>query len=259
MKPISSVITGPPNPGPQAASSTGAGRGETGSAVTSTAAETMHPAVVCRTPQANTEAVLSSMRRSGLDCVVKTETVFPTTEDGDQTFRQRPVSLTVTTGSSVDYAAGLRAIEESLKPASRDQIEVWLGEVAAKTARRSGSEADADVTFGVYVRDLKAYPADVVRHVLQSWRGKWWPTWGDLADRLDELTDPRLMIRDRVKVLTLAKAEETASTSREDALREEIAALRRLMQKYPELQDAETRAKAERLEAELSKLGAARG
>lgn len=259
MKPISSAITGLANRAPQAGNPTGAQPGETGSALTSSAdpSREMHPAVTARMPSANTGAVLSKMSSLGVHCSVEMETVFPTKEDGDSTFRQRPTSLKVNIASSADVPAALKAINESLMPASEEQLEVWLAELAVKTARRKSSDIGAEMAVSVYVAGLSKYPADTVRHVLTNYRGQWWPTWGELADRLDELAEPRIMIRDHLLRLSSPDAPKQLA---HDPIAEKLAKLRgdleaaeRVAAKYPELAES-TQRKAQAIADEIAQL-----
>ena len=219
----------------------------------------MHPAVMARQPSANTEAVLSKMSSLGVHCSVEMETVFPTKEDEDPTFRQRPTSLKVNIDSSADVPAALKAIHESLMPASEEQLEVWLAELAVKTARRKSSDVGAEMAVSVYVAGLSKYPADTVRHVLTNYRGKWWPTWGELADRLDELAEPRVMMRDHLLRLSSPDAPKQLA---HDPVAEKLARLRgdleaaeRVARKYPELEES-SRRKREAYAEEIAKLEA---
>jgi len=259
MKLISSAITGPPSRAPQAGNSTGAGRGETGSVAISTGGQSreMHPAVMARLPSANLGASLSKISSLGVHCSVEMETVFPTNEHGETTFRQRPTALKVTTDSSADIAAALRVANECLLPASIEQVEAWLAELAIKTVRRKSSEIGSEMALTVYTSHLRQYPADVVRYVLAGWAGKWWPTWGELAERLDELTDTRLMIRDRLADMVAGTTPEPEAIDRTaerlKQLRDELEAAERVAAKYPELADSSLR-KREAIAAEISKL-----
>lgn len=144
-----------------------------------------------------------------------------------------------------------------MKPASEDQIEGWLAELSAKTARRKSSEMDADLALRVYTDHLRAYPADAVRHVLTSYRGTWFPTWGDLAERLDELTEPRMMIRDQLLDIIEGRAPQQISADpkaeRLAQLRDELEAADRIAAKYPELADSSDR-KRQTIEMEIAKL-----
>lgn len=260
MKPISSAITSAAKQGRQAGSSTGGQHGATGSELISNVdpAREMHPAVMCRTPSANTEALQSRMSQFGVTCAVRMETVFPTTEDGDTTFRQRPTSLTLTIDSSADVSQALKAAQESLLPASSEQIEGWLAELSVKTARRKESGAGAELALSVYTSSLRGYPADAVRHVLTAYRGQWFPTWGELADKLDELTEPRLMIRDRLMAILNGKdafqIEAKPKSQRIHDIKEELAALNRIALKYPEAHGEAAEAMRKSMIEELQQL-----
>lgn len=250
MKPISSAITGPPSRAPQVGNLTGAGHGETGSVAISTGdpSREMHPLVMARLPSANTGAVLSKMSSLGVHCSVEMETVFPTSEHGETTFRQRPTALKVSIDSSADIAAALHVANESLLPASVDLVEAWLGELAVKTIRRKASDVGSEMALTVYTNHLRRYPADVTRYVLTSWSSKWWPAWGELAERLDEMTDQRLMIRDRLASIAagIAPKPETVDSTAErlKLLRDQLEAAERVASKYPELAESSERKRA---------------
>ena len=217
----------------------------------------MHPAVIARGPAANTEAAISRMQQLGVHCSVRMETVFPTKGDGDATFRQRPTSLTVNLDSSADLRAALSVMVEALYPASVDLIEEWLAALSVKTARRRASELGAELALSVYTAHLRDYPADAVRQVLGDYRGQWFPTWGELAERLDELTDTRLMIRDHLLDLIEGRAPKQISADpkaeRLAQLRDELEAADRIAAKYPELADSSDR-KRQTIEMEIAKL-----
>lgn len=168
--------------------------------------------------------------------------------------------MTVNTASSADLHAALRVISESLMPASVELIEQWLAELSVKTARRKDSAAGAELALSVYTGHLRAYPADCVRQVLSTYRGTWFPTWGELADRLDELTDPRLMVRDRMMDLIDGGNRYTEKLLPHDPIAEKLAKLRgdleaaeRVAAKYPDLAES-TERKAQAIAAEIAQL-----
>lgn len=168
--------------------------------------------------------------------------------------------MTVNIASSADLPAALKVVNASLAPASAETIEEWLAVLSVKTVPRVESAIRADLTLSVYTAQLRSYPADVVRYVLTGWSGKWWPTWGELAERLDEMTEPRLMIRDRVLGLIegdapIAKPVDPI-VDRIAKLRDDLAAAERIAVKYPELTDSSQR-KAEAIAEEIEKLEAA--
>lgn len=142
-------------------------------------------------------------------------------------------------------------------PAAQEALEEWVGMLAAKTARRKTSADGAETALGVYVGHLSQYPADAVRHVIHAYRGKWFPTWGELAERLDELTDTRLMIRDHLLDLIAGREPKQIATDpkaeRLAQLRGELEAAERVAVKYPELAESSTR-KAETIAEEIAQL-----
>jgi hypothetical protein len=231
MKPMASATTAIAN---RSGTQTGGPHGGTGSEITSSgASREMHPAVMARAPAANTEAALSRMQQFGVTSHVKTETVFPMTE-GDTTFRQRATSLRVSLGSSNDLPAALAVANESLRPAPIEAIEEWLARLSVKTARRKDTANGDELALSVYTDHLRAYPGDAVRHVLSNYRGTWFPTWGELADLLDEFTEPRLMIRDRLAEMLQGKPETITEAPTLEQLRNELAALNRMLLRFPE-------------------------
>lgn len=243
MKSIASATTAIANP---SSTRIGAPRGDTGSEITSNgASREMHPTVMARSPMGNTEAAQSRMLQFGVTCSVRTETLYPMTEGGETTFRQKVASLTVTSASSADLPAALNVIEESLLPAPTETIEQWLAELSVKTARRKESTAGGELALSVYTAHLREFPADVVRHVLTSYRGVWFPTWGELADRMDDFVEPRRLIRDRMVEIIGGKS---ATDKPLDPIAEKLAILRgeleaaeRLAIKYPDLRDSTER------------------
>ena len=148
--------------------------------------------------------------------------------------------------------------EASLLPAPDETLGVWLSELSIKTARRKTSETGADMALAVYTNHLRAYPADVVRHVLANYRGTWFPTWGELADQLDELTEVRAMIRDRlldiIEGRSAKQIEANPLSKRLDDLREELAALNRIELRFPEIADETSAARRLSLIAEIEAL-----
>ena len=78
-----------------------------------------------------------------------------------------------------------------------------------------------------------------------------------VAERLDELTDTRLMIRDRLAEMVAGIAPEPEAIDRTaerlKQLRDELEAAERVAARYPELADSSLR-KREAIAAEISKL-----
>ena len=165
--------------------------------------------------------------------------------------------MTVNIAASADLPAALKVINASLAPASVETLEEWLAILSVKTIQRNDTAGRVELMVSTYAAHLREYPADVVRHVLAGWSGKWWPTWGELVERLDEHTDHRLMIRDHIAALIGGTASEPAAidpvAERLKQLRDELAAAERVAAKYPELADSSLR-KRDAMAAEIQQL-----
>lgn len=97
-----------------------------------------------------------------------------------------------------DRAAALAFVAETLKPASEEFVIAELGRLRLLTVSRDIGQ-DLAFVFAVYADELKRYPADAVRDVLRGWRGKWWPAWAELSEKLDRLVVARKALRDALK------------------------------------------------------------
>lgn len=86
---------------------------------------------------------------------------------------------------TADLAACRRIVGAMMAPASIADTGKWLAELSLVTARKATGDDESAALIAAYHDRLKAYPGDVVRETLKSWRGKWFPTWGELADILD--------------------------------------------------------------------------
>lgn len=83
-----------------------------------------------------------------------------------------------------------------LAPAESPMIEQWLAELSVISAKRVDDDFSEELRLTAYTRRLGAYPADLVRHVLLVERWKFFPTWQELAERLDAmLAERERMIR----------------------------------------------------------------
>ena len=100
--------------------------------------------------------------------------------------------------SENEREAALAFAEESLRPASEDFILAELGRLRALTVSRDIGQ-DLALVFAAYADELAQYPADAVREVLRGWRGKFWPTWAELVDRLDRIVAPRKALMEALR------------------------------------------------------------
>lgn len=200
MKPISSATT---SLAQAVANSTGSRHGETGSvpALNGVGPRVMHPAVLGRNPSLNTDAVQSRLRQLGVSTSARTELSFPTSSTGVMTWRDKVVGMETVLSSSADLPAALAVAEEALYPAPVEKVEHWLGELSAITARRTETAIEAEISLSAYTGRLRGYPGDIVRDTLLGWSGKWFPTWGELKEIMDERTAPRIAIRDAIQKL----------------------------------------------------------
>jgi hypothetical protein len=165
----------------------------------------MPAALVRREPEANLAAAISQLQRLGCDVCVKKQLVFPTNpKTGEMTGWREQVSGTeIVLAQSHDLDGAARAVATLLAPASVDEIEIWLSEVSAITARRSETAEEGAMTLVAYSSRLRQYPGDIVRQTLLEWSGKWFPTWGELKEILDVRTSPRTFIADGIARLRM--------------------------------------------------------
>ena len=96
-------------------------------------------------------------------------------------------------GMDVDWQGAIDAVQLALTPPDDDMIEKALAILEVQTKRRAEDDQVASLGLRVYVNGLKKYPADVVLEVLRRWPEKspWAPSWKELFDDLEALTQPR--------------------------------------------------------------------
>lgn len=103
-------------------------------------------------------------------------------------------------GPNADVMAGQQVLSELMAPAADGDIRLWLVELSTITARRSEGVEDAALTLTAYTSRLNQYPGDIVRQTLKDWSGKWFPTWSELKEILDDDIAPRLAIQNALLV-----------------------------------------------------------
>lgn len=93
----------------------------------------------------------------------------------------------------MDVSKAKLCLEASLSPAPDRTALEWLGELAGLTMPRRASDDGAAITLAAYATRLRAYPADIVRAVLDGWptQSEFWPTWKELYDLLEVKTKLR--------------------------------------------------------------------
>lgn len=89
-------------------------------------------------------------------------------------------------------------IEGAFKAAPADRIANELYRLRTMTAGRDQKDAaDQEAENIIWLEQLRCYPGDIVIDVLRSWTkpenpsGKWWPTWNEIAARLERACDRR--------------------------------------------------------------------
>jgi hypothetical protein len=112
---------------------------------------------------------------------------------------------------SADPRRALAACRAAVAPATDDQMDEWLTELMLVSARRAADTDTVDLTMEAYIKRLRPYPGDVVREVLQSWSGKWFPTWGELKEVLDDRAGPRFAIMAKLAPLVPAEPQRTSA------------------------------------------------
>ena len=102
---------------------------------------------------------------------------------------QRAVSLRLHPDVDLGEAREAALIETAKfsTPAPQRPIEAWLAELSVLVTRRGEDEFAEDLRVEAYASRLKAYPADVARHVLLDCRWRFWPSWAEIAEAADAL------------------------------------------------------------------------
>lgn len=149
----------------------GTPRGEPGAATLSNS--TAAAWLAARHPEEVDRALLSQLRRRGVEIVAAAEA-------------SRPVVLE---GNPAALAEAVDLVCRAMTPAPVAELEGWLAELDVLTKRRRGDELDAALTLRAYRDRLSAYPADVARAALASWpdRSPWWPSWCELRELCEAL------------------------------------------------------------------------
>ena len=85
-----------------------------------------------------------------------------------------------------------------------------LAKLRYLTKVRNESTEDIRLTLLFYAEELTKYPADVVRHVLDTQKNisPWWPAWSELKERLDRYTSKRRRLHE---ALTSGRRSPTSS------------------------------------------------
>lgn len=110
-------------------------------------------------------------------------------------------------------------LENFLSPAEAAHIEQWLAELSVISAKRVDDDFSEELRLTAYTRRLGEYPADMVRHVLLVERWRFFPTWQELAERLDAMKAER----ERVIRTVQSRARQAACAKEQADLEPEIS------------------------------------
>lgn len=101
-------------------------------------------------------------------------------------------------GNNDNIASVLADFQKAEIPAEDHMIEGWLAELSVITAKRTDDDFTEGLRLSAYTSRLKHYPADIVAHGLLRHTWKFFPTWADLKDVLDDLHRPRRAILNKL-------------------------------------------------------------
>jgi hypothetical protein len=205
----SSSNTGAASPGARTAEKpNGAGTQPSGLALTTSqqggelSTARMHPVALARDPDTNTAAMQSSMRSLGVEAVIKRKNTFPVDPTTGEMKGWRSVinGAEITLAVSANLSKARDVVRAAMAPASNADMELWIAELSLITAKRNTSDAAAELLLTAYTTRLANYPGDIVRETLQTWAGKWFPTWGELKEILDARVAERGTIQTALSV-----------------------------------------------------------
>jgi hypothetical protein len=145
-------------------------------------------------------------------------------------------------------------IEGAFKAAPPDRIANELYKLRMLTAGRDQKDAaDQEAENVIWLEQLRCYPGDIVIEVLRSWtkpgnpQGKWWPTWNDIASRLQQACDKRQALLNFVRALAERPAPTLAITDQPPTAEQRAKAADHWHQSIrPEMQAWRDEAKAQR-------------
>lgn len=152
---------------------------------------------------ANTKNLLSRLSSCGVHASVKSVTRFPTDQTtGSMTWRDEVVGAKLSLSENSRIGEAKAAMREAVAPAPAKQIERWVTMLALDTNHQNRSGDEFALIAELWTRRLREYPGDVVFETLTKWRQKWFPSWTELADVLEEKTKARRFIALKLEELS---------------------------------------------------------
>lgn len=128
----------------------------------------------------------------------------------------------------------VKALEGAFRSAPEDTIAQALFKLRIMTrAREQRTEEMIEAEAVIWIEQLRTYPGDVVLEVLKGWtspgnpNGKWWPTWHEIAAKLERACDKRQALLNFVKALAERPEPVQAITDQPPTLEQRKAAVER--------------------------------
>lgn len=184
------------------------------------------PAVVdwltARHPQDVDQTLASQASSRSVSLKAIYESRYPTGPHGE---RLPSVSMIVgyEVGGSPEMLADVAArVERAMTAAPASIIAKWLAILSVRVNRRTEDLLTERLRLEDTIRNLSAYPADVVHEALLGQVWKFWPTWYELHKICEHLTLPR---RRMLAALCAKHTSELAEEARTPASREETKSI----------------------------------
>lgn len=95
-----------------------------------------------------------------------------------------PTASLTALGSPEALAKMRGVVEKALTPAPEFLIGEWLAEIDAITVAAGADELDKRLQLKALTRRLAGFPADIVKAAILGWQGKFFPSYGELHDRI---------------------------------------------------------------------------
>ena len=182
--PLNSATIGTVDLAATASNKTGLQRGASGFAGTSmTTAQDLGRLVAGDDPKATDKAVAASFPPSVTRSLrTDSRTLFgPGGADVQTSY------ILASPISAADRAMAISVLDAASAPPRPEEVLKLLYRLKTLTASREQHVEDMRAQAACYAEELMRYPADVVRYVLrtQPQHSKFWPTWSELAERLE--------------------------------------------------------------------------
>ena len=87
-------------------------------------------------------------------------------------------------GSRIDAERALTEARGWMRPLPDAALRQELVALHLKTVSRKGTEIDLNLRLEVFLKELSAFPGDVVRDCLRHWPDKFFPAWAELREAI---------------------------------------------------------------------------